>query len=298
MKKGIALLTEDLITNTMVNRKGRFLLMKNIWKRVCVIGATVAIAVQCMALSGMAAGAPSYTAKYGTPSIDGKVSSGEYGPAQKLNKDNTGIFFGQVDLDDPSLDIHYPELTYQFAWNEQNLYVGVTIAEVENIETSKFQIDLSPEGKVRDEQKGVFFTFSILNLDSGLVSVARDNYQTAKPTSSKNSVVSASSKPVTTTSNNAANSDKTNSVVSGDPGTTVSNTVVSEEDVINNESGNTTDQESNVDTEESNISESQTDTGGQPKKNDNFGLMIGLIVGGVVIVGVGVLVFLKVKKII
>lgn len=77
----------------MVNRKGRFLLMKNIWKRVCVIGATVAIAVQCMALSGMAAGAPSYTAKYGTPSIDGKVSSGEYGPAQKLNKDNTGIFF-------------------------------------------------------------------------------------------------------------------------------------------------------------------------------------------------------------
>ena len=143
----------------MVNRKGRFLLMKNIWKRVCVIGATVAIAVQCMALSGMAAGAPSYTAKYGTPSIDGKVSSGEYGPAQKLNKDNTGIFFGQVDLDDPSLDIHYPELTYQFAWNEQNLYVGVTIAEVENIETSKFQIDLSPEGKVRDEQKGVFFTF-------------------------------------------------------------------------------------------------------------------------------------------
>ena len=52
------------------------------------------------------------------------------------------------------------------------------------------------------------------------------------------------------------------------------------------------------DTEESNISESQTDTDGQPKKNDNFGLMIGLIVGGVVIVGVGVLVFLKVKKII
>ena len=170
---------EDLTTNTMVDRKGWILLMKNIWKRVCIIGATAAIAVQCMALSGLAAGAPSYTAKYGTPSIDGKVSSSEYGPAQKLNKDNTGIFFGQVDLDDPSLDIHYPELTYQFAWNEQNLYVGVTIAEVENIETSKFQIDLSPENKVKDEQRGVFFTFSILNLDSGLVSVARDNYQTA-----------------------------------------------------------------------------------------------------------------------
>lgn len=401
---------EDLTTNTMVDRKGRILLMKNIWKRVCIIGATAAIAVQCMALSGLAAGAPSYTAKYGTPSIDGKVSSSEYGLAQKLNKDNTGIFFGQVDLDDPSLDIHYPELTYQFAWNEQNLYVGVTIAEVESIETSKFQIDLSPENKVKDEQRGVFFTFSILNLDSGLVSVARDNYQTAgskvtsmnitkkvtakatktssgaqmeiaiplaelqvsgqgrdfskitlkegkwgvatyfignglgfttsrgkchysevtdnkdsgglkeyfnpltfaakssgnittssqttKPTSSKNSVVSSSSKPVTTTSNNTANSDKINSVASGNPGTVLSDAEVSGEDIINTESADVSGQESNVDTEESSISESQTDTDGQPKKNSNLGLIIGLIIGGVVIVGAGVVVFLKVKKII
>ncbi len=128
-----------------------------------------------------AAAVPSYTAIYNAPTIDGVVNSDEYGTAAPLNKSNASLFYyNSWDIDPTGNACNPPELTYAFAWKEDALYVGITAKNIEDISDGKFQIDLSPEKKIKDSKAGVFYTFKAVALGTdGIVSVARDNFQTA-----------------------------------------------------------------------------------------------------------------------
>lgn len=122
------------------------------------------------------AAGPSYTAKYSTPTLDGVVRSGEYGSAVDFRKSNLSVFYYNFATDDPTTEnANYPNLTYSFAWDESNLYVGITAGNLENISDTQFQIDLSPNKKIKDGQAGIFYTFRVISV-GGVVSVARSNY--------------------------------------------------------------------------------------------------------------------------
>ena len=149
---------------------------------VCSIAATLLMMQWAFTA---AAATPSYSAAYGTPTVDGTVNTAEYGAAQKLDKSTSSIFFAHLDMTDPNVLNNgklFRILPIALRGMKGHLFVGITAKNIEDIGTSKFQIDLSPEKKVKDKQKGVFFTFQVLNLGSGLLSISRDNYQTGGST--------------------------------------------------------------------------------------------------------------------
>lgn len=148
------------------------------------VGILTAAAVTLLAGVSASAAMPSYTAAYGTPTVDGVVNGSEYGPAVPFNKSNLSLYYYNYANEDPTgANANFPDCTYSFAWNENGLYVGIVAKNIDNITDAKFQIDLSPEKKIKDGKKGIFYTFKVIELgENGMVSVARDNYQTGGST--------------------------------------------------------------------------------------------------------------------
>ncbi len=148
------------------------------------VGILTAAAVTLLAGVSAAAAVPSYTAAYGTPTVDGVVNSSEYGPAVPFNKSNLSLFYYLSATEDSTgANANFPDCTYSFAWNENGLYVGIVAKNIENIIDARFQIDLNPEKKIKDGKKGIFYTFKVIELgENGMVSVVRDNYQTGGST--------------------------------------------------------------------------------------------------------------------
>ena len=149
-----------------------------------LIAAAAAVLTVAAAALPASAAQLSYTAAYGTPKIDGVIEAGEYGAPQKLNKSTASPFFAKLDSSVEGWEdaIDFPDITYRFAWDEGHFYVAIEGDKIDNITNAKYQIDLSPENKIRDKQKGLFFTFQLLNAETGFLSVARDNYQTGGST--------------------------------------------------------------------------------------------------------------------
>ena len=139
----------------------------------------VVVMVAFLPMNVRAAG-PSYTAAYGTPTIDGVVNSSEYGPAVPFNSSNLSLFYYNLAESDPTTaNANFPDLTYSFAWDEGHLYVGITARNVD-ITDAKFQIDLSPNKKIKDGKAGIFYTFKCIVVgEDGLMGISRDNFQSA-----------------------------------------------------------------------------------------------------------------------
>lgn len=150
----------------------KFLDMKKLLAAAVVIMATFS------SLNVSAAG-PSYTAAYSTPTIDGVVNSGEYGVAVPFNKSNLSLFYyNSADTDPTTENANFPDVTYSFAWDEGHLYVGITAKNMDNITDAKFQIDLSPNKKIKDGKAGIFYTFKCIIVgEDGLMGISRDNFQ-------------------------------------------------------------------------------------------------------------------------
>lgn len=150
-------------------------------KRIRHFKIFLAIAVVSMvafsSLNVNAAG-PSYTAAYGTPTIDGVVNSGEYGPAVPFNRSNLSLFYYNLADKDPTTEnANFPDATYAFAWDEGHLYVGITASNIENITDAQFQIDLSPNKKIKDGKAGIFYTFKCIVVgEDGLMGISRANF--------------------------------------------------------------------------------------------------------------------------
>ena len=139
----------------------------------------VVLMVAFLPMNVRAAG-PSYTAAYGTPTIDGVVNSSEYGPAVPFNNSNLSLFYYNLaDQDPTTANANFPDLTYSFAWDEGHLYVGITARNVD-ITDAKFQIDLSPNKKIKDGKAGIFYTFKCIVVgEDGLMGISRQNFQEA-----------------------------------------------------------------------------------------------------------------------
>lgn len=139
----------------------------------------VVLMVAFLPMNVRAAG-PSYTAAYGTPTIDGVVNSSEYGPAVPFNSSNLSLFYYNLaDQDPTTANANFPDLTYSFAWDEGHLYVGITARNVD-ITDAKFQIDLSPNKKIKDGKAGIFYTFKCIVVgEDGLMGISRQNFQEA-----------------------------------------------------------------------------------------------------------------------
>lgn len=145
-------------------------------KKAFAIVLSLILVISGFSLTAVAA-VPAYTAAYGTPTVDGVVHAAEYGAAVPFNKSNLSLFYYNSANEDPTgANANYPDITYAFAWNEKGLYVGITsLASKTDIGDGKFQFDLSPEKKIKDGKRGIFFTLKVL---SSTVSIARDNFQT------------------------------------------------------------------------------------------------------------------------
>jgi len=148
-------------------------------KRIIAVLATVALLFTCCITASAAA--PTYTALKNTPTLDGVVKSGEYGAAVPFDKSNVSLFYYlSWDKDPTGANSNPPKATYQFAWDKDALYVGITATNVEKINDGKWQIDLSPNKKIKDGKAGIFYTITITQLGvDGIVGIARDNFQTA-----------------------------------------------------------------------------------------------------------------------
>lgn len=125
------------------------------------------------------AAGPSYTAAYGTPTIDGVVNTDEYGAAVPFNSSNLSLFYYNLaDKDPTTANANFPDATYAFAWDEGYLYVGITAKNIENITDAQFQIDLSPNKKIKDGKAGIFYTFKCIVVgEDGLMGISRANFQ-------------------------------------------------------------------------------------------------------------------------
>lgn len=153
--------------------------MKRIFDSKIVLAMAVVLMVAFLPMNVRAAG-PSYTAAYGTPTIDGVVNSSEYGPAVPFNSSNLSLFYYNLAESDPTTaNANFPDLTYSFAWDEGHLYVGITARNVD-ITDAKFQIDLSPNKKIKDGKAGIFYTFKCIVVgEDGLMGISRQNFQEA-----------------------------------------------------------------------------------------------------------------------
>lgn len=153
--------------------------MKRIFDSKIVLAMAVVLMVAFLPMNVRAAG-PSYTAAYGTPTIDGVVNSSEYGPAVPFNSSNLSLFYYNLaDQDPTTANANFPDLTYSFAWDEGHLYVGITARNVD-ITDAKFQIDLSPNKKIKDGKAGIFYTFKCIVVgEDGLMGISRQNFQEA-----------------------------------------------------------------------------------------------------------------------
>lgn len=153
--------------------------MKRIFDSKIVLAMAVVVMVAFLPMNVRAAG-PSYTAAYGTPTIDGVVNSSEYGPAVPFNSSNLSLFYYNLAESDPTTaNANFPDLTYSFAWDEGHLYVGITARNVD-ITDAKFQIDLSPNKKIKDGKAGIFYTFKCIVVgEDGLMGISRQNFQEA-----------------------------------------------------------------------------------------------------------------------
>ncbi len=151
--------------------------MKRILDSKIVLAMVVVVMVAFLPMNVRAAG-PTYTAAYGTPTIDGVVNSSEYGPAVPFNSSNLSLFYYNLaDQDPTTANANFPDLTYSFAWDEGHLYVGITARNVD-ITDARFQIDLSPNKKIKDNKPGIFYTFKCIGVgEDGLMGISRDNFQ-------------------------------------------------------------------------------------------------------------------------
>ncbi len=121
-------------------------------KKIGILFVCVVLAV-AMALptAVFAADAMTATAKAGDPTVDGKVSDGEYGDAFVLNKDNAASWGGLGALS--------VEVSFNFAWSSKGLYVAVTYPKAMT-EASQIQIDCNPGDQIDAAQQGLFFTIT------------------------------------------------------------------------------------------------------------------------------------------
>lgn len=147
-------------------------------KRIIAVLATVALLFTCCITASAAA--PTYTALKNTPTLDGVVKSGEYGAAVPFNKSNVSLFYyNNWDEDPTGENCNPPDATFQFAWDKDAFYVGIAAKNVQNTKDGKWQIDLSPNKKIKDGKAGIFYTITITQLGvDGIVGIARDNFQT------------------------------------------------------------------------------------------------------------------------
>lgn len=138
------------------------------------------VSIVCGSMQVQAAG-PSYTAKYNTPSIDGVVNSNEYGAKVPFNSSNLSLFYYNRSNEDPTTgNANFPDVTYSFAWDEGYLYIGITAQNITNISDTQFQIDLSPNKKIKDGKAGIFYTFKCITVGTdGLMGISRANFQAA-----------------------------------------------------------------------------------------------------------------------
>lgn len=153
--------------------------MKKISDRKILFAIAVVIMVAFGSLPSLqvSASGPSYTAAYGTPAIDGVVNSGEYGPAVPFNRSNLSLFYYNLADKDPTTEnANFPDVTYAFAWDEGHLYVGITATNIANINDAQFQIDLSPNKKIKDGKPGIFYTFKCITVGE-LMGISRANFQ-------------------------------------------------------------------------------------------------------------------------
>lgn len=152
--------------------------MKKILNMKGIVLLSLLVLIVCGPMQVHAA-SPSYTAKYNTPSIDGVVNSDEYGTKVPFNRSNLSLFYYNLsDVDPTTGNANFPDATYSFAWDEGYLYVGITAQNIANITDTQFQIDLSPNKKIKDGKAGIFYTFKCITVGTdGLMGISRTNFQ-------------------------------------------------------------------------------------------------------------------------
>lgn len=136
-------------------------------KRLMAFLVVAVLAVSMAGLSVFAADAPAMTAKAGAATIDGKISSGEYGDAVVLDGSNT------ISWKEGTLDF---AVNFYFAWSESAFDIAIS-APAEKIKTGdQFQMNFNPGGLIIDADSGLFLTI-ILGEDS--VTIKQHNWSTA-----------------------------------------------------------------------------------------------------------------------
>lgn len=116
---------------------------------------TILSLILSMTVMSVHAEAPSYKAKAGKATIDGKISENEYGTKYEFKKDNSVFFFSKDEID-------LVPFSFYINWAEEGLYIAyeIKIEEGDWGDSKLFpQFNMNPWNVLGDNQQGLFFSF-------------------------------------------------------------------------------------------------------------------------------------------
>lgn len=117
-------------------------------KKFLTVAITLVVLASLVCMMPVSAASPSLVAKANTPTLDGKIDAGEYGPEYVVNDLPGDKWTGSADV--PT------DVTYAFAWDSKGLYIGVK----GYVDGMNPQFNANPKNAIQSGKQGLFFSLN------------------------------------------------------------------------------------------------------------------------------------------